>query len=252
MESDPLEKKLLDLFRSPAAGAEDQDLIADFDALLTGVPLYPEIRLVKLGNAAVLRLEKTPEFAVRTVLRLLSASEAAARALVCVIISGIARFQPRIWADVVKHLLTDRNWEVRNYAARVFDSRPGFFEGAAVYHFDYVIEVLEGWVRDENYLVRRAPTHALEGYLSEHPEQAERITALLDPLLDDEFEYVRSNHVMALRDIGRLRPEWVMEYIESRLPNLTDRSRETFRQVLNHRFAEQLPDRRSRLLAAIG
>jgi hypothetical protein len=169
-----------------------------------------------------------------------------------VMISRLARFQPAIWMDLAKHLAADEDWGVREYAAHIFDTQ-GKFDGLSGYHLDYVFEVLEGWVRDTNYLVRRAPTNALLSYYLKHPEIGERLIALLDPLLDDEMEYVRRNHVFALRTIGKKRPELVLDYIESKLKldELTERIKEVFQEVLEHKFADKLPQRKIELLSKL-
>jgi 3-methyladenine DNA glycosylase AlkD len=231
---------------------QDSDNTArqQIDLLLSDLKLYPFTPVIELGIAGAELLEKTPEEAVNITLQLAASEEKATRAVSTVILSRLARFHPKIWMELAKHLAADSDWEVREYTAHIFDVQ-GQFEGLAAYHLDYVFEVLGSWVKDENYLVRRAPTNALLSYYLKNPEIGERLIALLDPLLDDLMEYVQRNHIFALRTIGKKRPELVFDYMESKLPQLTDNSRQTLRQVLEHKFADKVPARKKELLAKL-
>jgi hypothetical protein len=228
----------------------DPVALEQVNELLCDVKTYPFTSVIELGVAAAELLEKNPEPAVNITIQLTSSDETSVRAISTVIISRLARFHPKIWMDLAKHLAADPDWGVREYAAHIFDTQ-GQFDGLSGYHLDYVFEVLEEWVRDENYLVRRAPTNALLSYYLKHPEIGERLIALLDPLLNDEMEYVRRNHVFALRTIGKKRPELVLDYIQSKLGTLTERIRDVFREVLEHKFADKFPQRKIDLLSKL-
>jgi HEAT repeat protein len=218
--------------------------------LLREVVTYPFAVAIELGNAAAELLEKDPESAVNITLQLTGSEEKSVRAISTVIVARLARYQPQIWMNLAKHLAADDDWGVREYAAHIFDTQ-GQFEGLSGFHLDYCFEILEGWVKDENYLVRRAPTNALLSYYLKNPEIGERLIKLLDPLLNDEMEYVRRNHVFALRTIGKKKPELIFDYIESKLGVMTDRIREVFREVLEHKFADKLPQRKATLLSKL-
>jgi hypothetical protein len=156
-----------------------------------------------------------------------------------------------VFAGTVRHLATGEDWEVRSFAARVYDSREGY-AGAVEFHTDWVFEELTAWVKDNNYLLRHAATEALLGYVQTHTEIIPRVLPLLEPLLNDAAEYVRRGLVMALRTMGRTEAAAVFDFMETRLPPASPDVREVFQLVLEQRFADKDPVRKQELLAKLG
>ena len=243
---------VLGLVRDYAHGELDQSAFAaEVDTALQQLVLYPPALTLDLGQAAGQILEAQPESAVNAVLQLMSSECRETRAMTGAIISRLARFNPSIWAGIVRHLAADESWEVREFAAHAYDSREGY-SGAIEFHQEYVLEELAGWATDANYLLRYAATQALLGGIHVNEQLIPRLLELLNPLLNDASEYVRTGHVIALRAMGRQKPEAVLRYIELHLPAKSDDIHETFRQVLDHPFADKLPERKQELLSKLG
>jgi HEAT repeat protein len=180
-------------------------------------------------------------------LRLVSSPAREVRALAAIVLFRLARFQPGLWVDPARLLLTDEDWEVRDLAAHVFDLQDGI-EGAINFHLEFVWDVVRRWSEDSDERVRRAATQALLNFAVAHPEFRPRWLQMLAPLLDDPQEYVRHSLVIALRTLGRADSALVFGFIESRLDQLTDESREVFRLILDHPFAARDPQRQAELL----
>jgi HEAT repeat protein len=228
-------------------GVLDPDwAVAELDEILTGVPLYPPDPLMAAGISAAEPLEKAPAKAIDLALRMVSAPAPGVRGLAVAVISRLARFQPGFWRETVRHLTTDDDSDVRALAARIFDTRE-WGEGAVEFHFAFVCETVREWVRDPDYRVRRAASHAVLGYAARHAEFRPRLLEMLDPLLNDEPEYVRHSFAAALRVLGRSDPDLIFQYLESALPRLTSQSREVFELVLDHPFADRRPERKAAL-----
>lgn len=193
--------------------------------LLHPLPLYPAAPVLALGDALAEPLEKRPGLAIDLTLRLVSSTVRAVRGVAVAVIHRLARYQPAIWAETVRHLVRDDDWEVRDLAAHAFDTiETG--EGAADFHLAYVTDLVRGWVGDEEYLLRRAASQALLGYAARHADFRGILLDVLDPLLEDDLEYVRRSHAAALRTLGRADPVVVYEYIEAGLETLSENSRE--------------------------
>jgi 3-methyladenine DNA glycosylase AlkD len=227
------------------------DLAHDLNVALSGLSLYPTDTVLDIGQAAGQLLERKPEAAVTAVLQLVSSENRETRAVACAIIGRLARYSPAVWAGIVRHLATDADWEVRSFAARVYDSREGY-AGAVEFHTDWVFEELTAWVKDDNYLLRHAATEALLGYLRSLPDVVSRVLKLLEPLLNDAAEYVGRGLVMALRTMGRTQPSAVFDFLEAHLPPASEEGREVFQLVLEQRFADKDPARKQELLAKLG
>jgi hypothetical protein len=226
------------------------DLTFQADVALAGLNLYPPDSVVDLGQAAGQLLERKPELAVSSVLQLISSDSRETRAVACVIISRLAKYNPALWAGVVRHLAADEDWEVRSFAARTYDSREGY-AGAVEFHLEWVLEELSGWVRDQNYLLRHAATEALTGCVKIRPDLIPRVLTLLDPLLNDSSEYVRRGCVASLRTMGRIQPDPVLDYVAEHRAPFSDEVRESFEMVLGDSFAARHPERRAELLAKL-
>ncbi|MFH1011673.1 MAG: HEAT repeat domain-containing protein [bacterium] len=229
------------------SGGTSLDVARDLDPYLQGVKLYPFAPILSLGNEIGTILEQKPQAAIEIVLRMVGSNLAATRALACVLLSRLARYGPAPWMKLAHHLAADDNWEVREYAAHIFDTH-GDFEGLAAFHPDYCFEVLTQWVQDEDYRVRRATTNALLGYYLKHPEIGPRLLSLLEPLLKDSSDYVRRNLVFALRTIGKKRPELVLTFIETHIENSRETVRDIFHQTLTHRWTRGYESSRDALL----
>ncbi|MDD5087577.1 MAG: DNA alkylation repair protein [bacterium] len=224
-----------------------EDFVAQCDDRLAGIPLYPPAEVFAAGVAVGEALEKTPAPAIEVALRLISSEARETRALAVAVIHRVARFQPAVWVDPVRHLLLDDDWEVRDLAARVFD----VFEehdGAAEFHLAYVVEVVETWVGDPEERIRRAAPQALLGYARRHAEFRPQLLTVLDPLLDDEQDYVRTSYAAALRALGRTDPELVLNYLETTLERDSLNAAEVVRCVIEHPFANRLPEHKARLV----
>ena len=224
--------------------------VAQLDDALSELKLYPPAPVLDLGQAAGQILENKPDLALNGVMQTMSSDCPGTRALTCVIVSRIARYNPSIWAGIVRHLAADEAWEVREYAAHSFDSREGY-SGAVEFHQEYVLEELAGWVKDSNYLLRHSATQALLGFIQVNDQIIPRLLELLNPLLSDASEYVRTGFVIALRAIGKRKPDIAFKYIELHLPAPSDETQELFRQVLDHPFADKLPERKREVLARL-
>lgn len=220
--------------------------MTECDTRLKGTALYPPAELFGIGIAVGEALEKTPAPAIEITLRLISSESRETRALAVAVIHRLARFQPAIWVDTVRHLLLDDDWEVRDLAARVFDE----FEdqdGAAEFHLSFVVEVVGKWVGDPDERVRRAASQALVGYALRHEEFRPQWLALLNPLIGDEREYVRHSFAACLRRLGRGDPELVLNYIENSLDRENREVADVVRCVLEHSFADRLPEQKARI-----
>lgn len=220
--------------------------MAECDASLKGTPLYPPAELFGIGIAVGEALEKTPAPAIEITLRLISSELRETRALAVAVIHRLARFQPAIWVDTVRHLLLDDDWEVRDLAARVFD----VFEdqdGAAEFHPSFVVEVVGKWVGDPDERVRRAASQALVGYALRHADFRPQFLTLLDPLIGDERDYVRNSFAVCLRAMGRSDPELVLNYLENVLERENREVADVVRCVLEHSFAGRLPEQKARI-----
>ena len=251
MISAPLREEFLETLRDYLSGGSDlAELVAQSDELLQGIKLYPPAPVLDLGQAAGQILEKKPEPALNAVLQLMASEVSETRAVTAVMVSRLARYNPATWAGVVRQLAADDEWEVREYAAHAYDSREGY-SGAIEFHQDWVLEELAGWITDAEYLLHHAATQSLLGYVQVNEQIIPRLLELLNPLLQDASEYVRTGHVIALRMMGRKRPEAIFKYIELHLPPKSADIRETFLQVLDHNFANKLPDRKRELLAKL-
>jgi 3-methyladenine DNA glycosylase AlkD len=226
------------------------DLLSEIEQLLRGYALYPAQPILVLGFALADLMDKTPAEAIELTLRLVSSTTREARALAAAMIMRFSRFQPGLWLDPVQHLVRDQDWEVRDLAAHCFDT-PENGDGAIDFHQSYVWQVVQDWIAHEDYLLRRAATQALIGHAVKVAEFRPKVLAMLDPLLDDDLEYVRDSHAAALRRLGRADPALVFDYMEKSLDTPTEAARETFRKVLDHSFADRLPGRKTKILARI-
>jgi 3-methyladenine DNA glycosylase AlkD len=227
-----------------------EEFLERAESLLDRLELYPPAAVMELGTSAAKALDSTPGMAVDIVLKMISSAQREVRAVAAAMIFHFARFQPAFWVDTIKLLIMDEDWEVRDLAAHSFDTTE-YGEGAAEFHFEYVLEVIEGWLKDSLAQVRRAATQSLLGYAERHPEFRPKLLEILDPLLDDPSEYVRDTHFAALRKIGKMDATLLMDYIERALPKLSDTSREALRQLLNQPFANKSPERKAELLAKL-
>jgi hypothetical protein len=226
------------------------NVVEDLDPHLKGIELYPFEPLLKLGSEVGKVLEKNPAAAIDIVMSMAGSPLEASRALACVVVGRVARHGPAQWMSLARHLAADDNWEVREYAAHIFDTH-GDIEGLSAFHLDYCFEVLNQWVRDTDYRVRRATTNALLGYFLKHPEIGERLVTLLEPLLTDTSDYVRRNLVFALRTVGKRRPELVFAFVENHLGDELGGTREVLRQTLKHRWTRKYEGRRNTILKSL-
>jgi len=227
-----------------------ETMLSRAEELLAGLNLYPADTIMVIGIAAADVLDSTPGMAVDAVLKLMSSTEREVRAVTAAMVFRFARYQPGFWLDTIHHLITDEDWEVRDLAAHCFDTQE-YGEGAAEFHFAFVLETVGSWISDPNFLLRRAATQALLGYALKHAEFRPKLLEMLHPLLDDPSEYVRDNHVAALRKIGRADPALVMDYVERSLAATGELAHETFRTVLNQPWANKLLQRKAELLAKL-
>lgn len=223
---------------------------ADAEQLLSEYSAEESFRLIELGNAAADQIERSPEAAVDITLRLSSSNLESARALGCVLIARIGKFNPRTWLALIKHLADDENSGVRDLAAQIFDSRPELV-GWADMHADYVLTLFEEWREDASYRVRRLVARGLVGFASASAANAERVLKLLTPLYEDSAEFVRRNVVSALREIGKAQPDVIFTFLESRLPQASIYDRELIPLILEASFARKQPDWRNEILSKL-
>jgi len=246
-----LRDRIASLFADWATLTDARDVpVERIDAEVANLKLDPPHAINLLGVAAAEALEKKPEAAVNVTLRISGSKRPPTRALSAVIISQLARYQPGIWMDLVKLLARDDKWEVRDFAARIFDNQKEGL-GLAEFHLEFTLEALGAWTRDPDYLIRRLPTRAMLNYAAEHPDVVPRLLGLLDPLYNDPSEYVRRNLVSALRAIGRSQPEPVFEQLEARARSGQGHAAEVIRLTLDSGFARKHPDRANDLLARL-
>ena len=226
------------------------ELLSAFEEDLDGLNVYPPDRIRSLGYSVAEILDRSPELAVELVLGMISSPAREIRALAAIILAALARFQPGMWVDPARHLITDDDWEVRDLAAHIFDSQPDA-PGAAEFHFQFVCDVVRGWSQHDDERVRRASTQALIGFAAAHPEFRPQFLRIIGPLLSDEQEYVRHSLAAALRSLGKMDAALIFDFVETHLENLTDEARDVFHLVLDHPFAARHPQRKAGLLAQL-
>jgi 3-methyladenine DNA glycosylase AlkC len=230
---------------------EQADLhAADCEQLLSEYSAEESFRITELGNQAADQIERSPEPAVDITLRLCTSTCDAARALGCVLIARIGKFNPRTWLSLIKHLSEDENAGVRDMAAMIFDLRPQL-DGWADMHADYVFSILEEWRTDNSYRVRRLVARALVGYACHSIQNTERVIKLVAPLYEDSAEFVRRNVVSALREIGAKQPDVVFSFLDSRADIHSAYDSELIPMVLEASFARKNPDWRDEILAKL-
>ena len=223
------------------------DAAQDLDPFLSDIKLYPHTPIVDLGGAVADILEKRPAAAIEVTLRLVGSPVDATRALACIVIGRLARHSPAPWMELSKHLASDESWEVREYAAYIFDTH-GTFEGLAAFHLDYCFEILSSWIHDTDYRVRGVAANALLGFFSQQPDIGERLLQLLKPLLSDGSDYVRNHFAGALRTMGRKRPELVFSFVELHVSDEALTTADVLRLILNHRWTHGHDARRDEIL----
>jgi hypothetical protein len=231
--------------------ADDSTIqVEDADVLLSGLPTDPPDSIGALGVAAAAIIEKQPEKAIQITLMLGGSGVIATRCLCAVVISQIGKYSPSIWIDLTKHLARDENWDVRNFAAAIFDSFPDR-EGLIEFHSDFVWETLKDFAKDTDYLIRRIPTRALLGFSKAKPEITGRLLELWKPLINDPTEYVRRNLVSALRVVGRRQPAEILAWMNLQLDSGKTHSGEIFRMVLETGIFDKNEEQKRSLLARL-
>lgn len=223
---------------------------ADCEQLLSEYSPEESFRILELGNSAADQIERNPSAAVDITLRFASSQNEAARALACVLIARIGKFNPATWLALIKHLADDESPGVRDLAAMIFDVRP-MLAGWIEMHADYVFTILEEWRDDTSYRVRRLVARSLVGFASESNENAMRVLKLLAPLYEDSAEFVRRNVVSAIREIGKSQPESIFKFLESRAVMRTRFDKELIPLILEASFARKQPDWRDEILAKL-
>jgi len=223
---------------------------ADCEQLLSEYSAEESFRILELGNTIADAIERNPEAAVDITLRLSSSACEAARALGCVLIGRVGKFNPRTWLSLIKHLADDESSGVRDTVPMIFDLRPEL-AGWAEMHADFVYTVFDEWRSDANYRVRRVVARGLVGYASQSAQNTERVLKLLVPLYEDAAEFVRRNVVSAIREIGRSQPDAILTFLESRTtyPNAYDR--ELMPLILQAAFARKQSEWRDAILAKL-
>lgn len=229
---------------------EIADFVDESADLLQDLPLYPPANLMTAGQAAGDLLDKVPASAVAIVLACVSSPAREVRAAAAAMLARLARYQPGIWSAVVKLLVEDDDWEVRDLAARCFDTTE-FGEGAAEFHLAFVCDTVKEWVGDSSERVRRAATQALLGYAQRHPEFRPLLLDILLPLLHDERDYVQASHAAALRALGRADPKLVLDHMQTALDREPGCGGAAFALALQHSWAARQPDRRAEILARL-
>lgn len=223
---------------------------ADCEQLLSEYSAEESFRIVELGNSAADQIERSPEAAVDITMRLATSNCDAARALGCVLIARIGKFNPRTWLSLIKHLADDENAGVRDAVPMIFDLRPEL-AGWSEMHEEFVFSILDEWRSDSNYRVRRVVARGLVGFASQSTKNAERVLKLLLPLTEDAAEFVRRNVVSALRELGRHLPDVVLSFLESRAGSPSAFDREMIPLVLDASFARKRPEWRDEILSKL-
>ena len=221
--------------------------LTELDELSAAIPLFPPDPMRGAARVVAMTLENRPRDALDLAIKLAGSEEPATRALAAGMVTRLAQFQPAIWKEFARMLCADSVWEVRLHAATIFDTAgPG--EGAAEYHPEFVFDLIAEWTRDKEYFVRHAATQALLSWAVHHTDQTPRLLALLEPLFNDPIEYVRAGSVLALRTVGRKRPELVLSFIELQLDSLGEFEAETYLTALEDRFTQAHADWKARLI----
>ncbi|MBK6766251.1 MAG: HEAT repeat domain-containing protein [bacterium] len=223
---------------------------ADAEQLLSEYSPEESARLIDLGNAAADLIERSPDTAVDMTLKLATSACDSARALGCVLIARIGKFNPRTWLALIKHLAEDEASGVRDMVVHIFDTRAEL-AGWTDMHADYVFSICEEWREDSSYRVRRLVARALVGYASMSAQNAERVLKLLTPLYEDSAEFVRRNVVSALREIGKAQPDVIFTFLDARLQIDSPYDNEMIPLVLEASFARKNPDWRNQILAKL-
>ncbi|RQV97082.1 hypothetical protein EH220_05025 [bacterium] len=244
---DALSKRLLMLLESWIGKSDDAIEVEAVDSILQGFVIDPPALLNQIGMEAAAILEKHPEEAVNICMRLTSSRLPETRCLSAVIISQLSKYSPSLWTGMIRHLALDDDWHVRDFAAAVFDTISGR-EGLIEFHPEFVWDTLNEWVKDRDYLVRRLTTRALLGYSRKHPETAEKLLTLWEPLLTDSSEFVRRNLVSALRIIGRTNPDLVLNWLNTRLNSSSGHIASIAGMTVDASFALQNPAIRQEIL----
>ncbi|MCB9366127.1 MAG: HEAT repeat domain-containing protein [Calditrichaeota bacterium] len=238
----------LERWRDKPGDAEQH--LTDCEQLLSEYSSEESFRLTDLGNRAAEVIERSPEVAVDITLRISCSTVEAARALGCVLIARIGRFNPRTWISLIKQLADDEDAGVRDMTALIMDERASL-QGWAAFHSDYVFSLCEEWRADSNYRLRRLVTRTLTGFASLSDENANRFLKLLEPLYEDSAEYVRRNVVSALREIGRKQSEPVFSFLSDRLAQGSPYNGELVPLILEGAFAHKHEEVRQDLLAQL-
>lgn len=240
-------KRLSTLLESWIGKPEDEIEIELIDGLLRGVAVDPPTVMTHIGVQLSAVLEKHPEAAVNICTRMTGSPLPETRCLSAVIISQIGKYSPSLWTGMIRHLALDDDWHVRDFAAAIFDISADH-EGWIEFHPDYVWEMLQEWVKDRDYLVRRLTTRALLGYTRKHPETTDKLLALWEPLLTDSSEFVRRNLVSALRSVGRKEPDLIMNWLNTHLSSASGHVASIAGMTIDASFSQQNPELRREIL----
>ncbi|NUO18013.1 DNA alkylation repair protein [bacterium] len=223
---------------------------ADCEQLLSEYSAEESFRILELGNSAADAIERVPESAEDITLRLAGSPVEAARAVGCVLIARVGKFNPRTWLPLIRHLADDESAGVRDALPMIFDQRPEL-AGWSEMHTDYVFSIFEEWRTDNNYRIRRIVARGLVGFASQSAGNADRVLKLIVPLYEDASEFVRRNVVSAIREIGKSQPDTVFSFLESRIDAGSPYDRELIPMILEASFARKQPEWRDEILAKL-
>jgi len=170
------------------AGENIDALLAVLDSrrkTYAGAPPVADVRLAQ--QLIVAHFSEHPPLPFRWVQTLVGRQESAARQLACGLLPDLWHQHPRPAEILLQRLAGDERWEVREWAG-------GALGRVLLEHFDPFYDRCRAWTQHPSANVRRAVCiAALTASGARHPQWADPLLDLLEPLLPDRTAYVRKN-----------------------------------------------------------
>lgn len=139
------------------------------------------------GSIILQELGSRPDELWELARRLATATGPTRRELGCILLAGLYPSHPDGVQALLPALADDDQWEVRLWAGGLFGELLGR-------HFDELYPVYRGWVGHPSQFVRKAvATSVMDRSHRGHPERAEPLLKLIEPLLADQAHEVGRN-----------------------------------------------------------
>ncbi len=167
---------------------------------------------VDIRNAAdEIIADNSPDEALKLAQALYHSDVYQARALATFLYGHLAADSPECFQILHDVVSMDSDWRVQEILAQAFD------RFCATIGYEQALPIIESWLADANFNVRRAASEGLRiwtgrPYFRDHPESAVR---LLSALKGDSSEYVRKSVGNALRDISRKHADLIQAEVKT-------------------------------------